>query len=129
MRQADLDPLCIIGFLAGKGKHGHQATDFDQEFTLEFPGKKKDDKEITGIAFGNEISKSKVVSASIDSYIKFEFIYTVGKNTTFDIKFKGRLNKESTEITDGTFLMLIGKGTFTAKRAVPLAGALFILWP
>lgn len=75
----------------------------------------KDEKDITGTIFGNEIITSEISSASVGA-ISFSTVFDEKGKSLF-IKWTGTLDSSKTKITAGTFECSgFGSGTFTATK-------------
>lgn len=83
---------------------------FNGKHTIEFDGKK-----FHGKPFGWEISTSSLSRAEKGGEVTFTFNYKI-QGGNYPLTWKGKLNSEGTEITEGKFTMVPGSGTFTAKK-------------
>lgn len=98
-----------------QGNWGQDVKALTRTFILVFSGDKKEKIPITGSPFGFKIIKSSLQTAKRGDVVRFKAVYHLDKD--YDIDFHGRLNEDGTEISDGKFSFVLGKGTFTGKKS------------
>jgi|GEM_PF-3512245 len=96
------------------GQWGQTKEGLSQKFSLVFLPKAVEGNIITGRAFF-PISRSKLNTARPGGSVNFSTYYKVGGGE-YEAKWRGTLSEDGTKITDGTFSMTTGHGTFTAEK-------------
>ena len=104
-----------IKTLGTQGNMGQDVKALTQTFTLIFSGDKKDKIPITGSPFGFKIIRSSLQTAKRGDTVRFKAVYHLDKD--YEIDFNGKLNEDGTEISDGKFSLILGRGTFTGKKS------------
>jgi len=98
-----------------KGTKGEGMKQMTGVTILQFLAEEQDKKAITGTVFGREIAESEIDSAQPGGRIQFKTTIQ-HESKRYRITWRGKLNKDGNEITDGEFSLTTGEGTFTAKK-------------